>query len=406
MNFYNPGIFIALLLLALCRGVSAQQAGADRTAAQNLAAAEDFMARRQWPSALEALNLSLAKDATLTEAYYTRALVHERLGNDSDALTDLNIYLEFRPDHYEALLSRAQLRMRSAQYDLAKADFVRLLTLSPGETTAVFFQTDQVTGGVSGIFSARGASRAQLFNFIGLADTRLGNFAEAVVVFDSAIAAAPGVPDYWVNRGLARVGMGDTAAAVTDYRQALGIDPRHALAKHNLWVVRGKSEGSAMLDHAIDDNPNMPFAWAERAYYKQENKQWKGALADYNQAIRLDPDEKEYYLNRGLVKEKLHDNSGAYEDITKALELDGRFDKAWLSRGNLMTRLGHYPEAIEDYTAAITWSPAYSAAWYNRALARDRMHQKAAACYDLEQAEKLGMAIPPKVKGKLCGQQP
>jgi tetratricopeptide (TPR) repeat protein len=404
MKFHNPGIFIALVLLffAGAQNANAQEYGQEKSAVQNFRSAEVLMTRKSWDHALEALNYCLYKDASYTDAYYSRALVHEHLNSDDQALIDLNIYLEFRPDHYEALLSRAQLRLRTGQYEMARDDFNRLLNTAPGETTAVFFRMDNVTGGVDQVFSAKGAGRAYLFNFIGLADSKLGNFHEALVAFDSAISHAPDEPDTWVNRGIAKIGLTDTSGAIEDYRKALTISPHHALAKHNLAVVRPMAEGGALLDQAIEDNPNMPFAWAERAYHKQEKKQWREALADYNEAIRLNSDEKEYFLNRGLVKEKLRDFDGAYKDYTKAIALQERFEQAWLNRGNLLSRLGRISEAIEDYSVAISWSPAYGAAWYNRALARHRINQREAACADLQNAEKFGMNVPVRAKAKIC----
>ena len=53
-------------------------------------------------------------------------------------------------------------------------------------------------------------------------------------------------------------------AAQADYQHALKLNPNHALAKHNLSLLgAGKQrsrESMRLLDEAIDDNPELPYA--------------------------------------------------------------------------------------------------------------------------------------------------
>jgi tetratricopeptide (TPR) repeat protein len=47
----------------------------------------------------------------------------------------------------------------------------------------------------------------------------------------------------------------------------------------------------------------------------------QGAIADFNQAIRLDPNNAFAYTNRGIAKYELGDNQGAITDYQRAIEL-------------------------------------------------------------------------------------
>src|SRR5205085_9782616 len=137
------------------------------------------------------------------------------------------------------------------------------------ETTTIFFQTVAFTGGTSKIFTTQGAEKAYLFNYIGLAEVQLGNLASAINWYDSAIRTIHSDHDLYVNRGIAKEKNNNPEEALRDFRRALQIDPSHAIAKQHMGVLAKVSfpdSSAALLDAAILDNPNMPFAYAERGF--------------------------------------------------------------------------------------------------------------------------------------------
>ena len=75
--------------------------------------------------------------------------------------------------------------------------------------------------------------------------------------------------------------------------------------------------------------------YSDRAYEKEENGDYYGAISDLNKAIELDPDFDVAYYNRGFSKIKSGRNAGAIEDFTKAIELDPDDADAYNSRGVL-----------------------------------------------------------------------
>lgn len=395
------------LLVILAVGLPVLLYGQERdlTPAQYFRNAETYVAGHRWEQALEALDACLARDPSITEAYFLRGTVREHFKLDEEALTDYNVYLELRPAQTEALFARGQLRFRLGKFEDAKADFLQLTYLPNSETTTVFFQQDAFAGGTTKMFTMQGAEKAYIFNYLGLTETQLNHFDDAIHWFDSAISRVNGDPDLYVNRGLAKEKNKDTPGALRDFRQALRLDPNHALAKHHLGTIAKSAHPDsslALLNEAIADNPNMPFAYAERGYSRMEKGMYKDALGDYNQATRLDPSNPDHFLNRGLIKEKLGDLDGAYSDYTQAITLRADFYKAWLNRGNLLMRRGKLTDAVEDYTVAITYNAAYSSAYYNRAIALGRLQRNDEACADLRAAEVLGVEVDAKVKKQIC----
>ena len=68
--------------------------------------------------------------------------------------------------------------------------------------------------------------------------------------------------------------------------------------------------------------------YAYRGMAKYYLKDFKGAINDYDKAIKLIPDYGEVYDLRGVAKGELLDKSGACEDWNKAFELG--FNKAYI----------------------------------------------------------------------------
>lgn len=392
--------------LFLAFGVSDSIAQERRSPGWYYRAGEIQLEKHRWDDALKSFNNCLREDPMYTDAYYSRAIVHEHFDSLNRALVDYNIYLEYHPEHHEALFSRAQVRMRLNQNALAKDDLLKLRTMPAGPTTAVYFRQDVYTGAVDKVFTSKGADKSYIFNALGMVDMRMENYHEAILYFDSALLASPNDPDVLVNRGTAKEKMRDTAEAIADFQKALFYNPQHAIAKHNLGSIsKGKNLENVdpkLLDEAIEDNPNMPFAYSQRAYTNMQSGDFAKALKDYDKAISLDAKEPEYFLNRGLVKEKLKDLAGAYSDYTTAIKLQEDFDKAWLNRGNLLAKLGKLTEAVEDYSVAIVHSPDYASAYFNRAMVLNRLQQRDLACKDMHTAEQLGAKIEPRVWKSIC----
>ena len=86
-------------------------------------------------------------------------------------------------------------------------------------------------------------------------------------------------------------------------------------------------------------------------------EQYKRAIQDYAEAIRLDPQNASAYNNRG----------SAYDD------------------------LGQYERAIQDYDEAIRLDPQYADAYANRAIAHTILGEEVAAQKNLARAVELGV---------------
>ncbi|MBX2963015.1 MAG: tetratricopeptide repeat protein [Cyclobacteriaceae bacterium] len=348
---------------------------------------------------------SVAENPGYAQAYAARATVYERLADGNAALRDYTISLELDPNQYEVLLSRGALLFQLKKYTEAKNDFRKLLRLPAGETNTIFYRQSAHSPGTDQILTAQGGIHAQVYNYLGLIETQLKSCLSAIHYLDSAIVLAPNEPDYYCNRALTKKMCG-VLGEEDDLKKALALNPNHPIARNNLASISA-SKGNYQLaeqelTEAIETDPMMLDPYLERAYFRLLRKDYAGALADYNQAIKLNRLDPEIWLNRGVVKEKLFDLVGAYRDYTEAIELDAVFVKAWINRGNILAAQKKYVEAIEDYSAAITYQPDYGVAYYNRAIAYFRLNKMNEACSDLKRAERLNYPVDQKVKDRFC----
>lgn len=390
------------LVLLVTAGVAQDR----RVAQRHFESGERAYLAGQYQEALEEYDRGLAIDPAHYDGYPARAHVREQLHDWQGAVTDYNIYLDVFPDNIEVRFGRGLARYQAEQYALAAEDFRQLLTTpASGETQFIFYRQSLEGGGTDRILTAQGGIRDYIFNYLGLAERKMGNHAVALVCFDSAIRLNPREPDYYVHRGLTRQEAGDPAGARSDYEQALRLDPDHALAYYNLSsLVRttGGKDFERMLDEAIEKNPSLSYTWMERGYYRLERGDYQGALHDYNQAVRLAPKDAEAWLNRGLAREKLKDFEGAYKDFSMAITLAQEYEKAWLCRANVLTKMQRLEEAVEDYTVAILYDPEYGIAWLNRAIVNHRLGRNDNACADVQKASALGVQGTGKLKGVVC----
>jgi tetratricopeptide (TPR) repeat protein len=130
------------------------------------------------------------------------------------------------------------------------------------------------------------------------------------------------------NRGLVYARIGNYTAAIADYDQAIKLDSNWALA----YINRGSARASFSQDY-------------------------KGAIADFDQAIRLDPKLVEAYNSRGAARRDSGDLKGAIKDLSQAIELDPQNSRAYHNRANSYFDAGNTQAAIDDLTQAIKIQP-------------------------------------------------
>ena len=102
-----------------------------------------------------------------------------------------------------------------------------------------------------------------------------------------------------------------------------------------------KRQAEALADQMMKHrNAKAYLEYMEKGKAKEELEDYKGAISDYNLAIKYDSTSRTVYYLRGISKNGLEDHSGAIEDHTKAIEIAPDFANAYYMRGYSKYLLG------------------------------------------------------------------
>src|ERR1700747_1245155 len=114
---------------------------------------------------------------------------------------------------------------------------------------------------------------------------------------------------------------------------------------------------------------NASFAAAFRRGWDAANEhRYHDAITEYNEAIRLKPDDPSVYDNRGTVYQILKQYPQAVADYSEAIRLKPDLAEAYNDRGNSYSALQQFDQAIADYTEAVRLRADFTAAFFIRAL--------------------------------------
>ncbi|QYX32812.1 tetratricopeptide repeat-containing S1 family peptidase [Sphaerospermopsis torques-reginae] len=116
-------------------------------------------------------------------------------------------------------------------------------------------------------------------------------------------------------------------------------------------------ESLANFNQAIKLDPKYIEAYFKRGYANIWLRKYEEALTDFNQVIALDPNYLDGYLNRGWTQMWLQNDQAALEDFNRAIRLNPNYAVAYAHQGMAYIKLGKYQAALESSKQAIRLDP-------------------------------------------------
>ena len=144
----------------------------------------------------------------------------------------------------------------------------------------------------------------------------------------------------------------------------------------------------ARLTRLIQQQPNNPTAYYERAELYRNKSDYDHAIADYSQVIKLRPDDGTAYYFLGVSYDAIGNQAGAFDNYTKAIEL-APTEWVFLGRGSIYVKRGDLDHALNDFTEAIRLGPTVIQGYYNRGLVYQQKNENAKAMADFEKVLEL-----------------
>ncbi len=320
----------------------------------------------------------VAKDPKNADAHWMRGRL--RFRDAARAEADLDRAIELGPKQAWYYLSRSTLRLQGERFDLVIADCNKAIELDPKLPLAYLNR--------------------------GMAWTRKREYARAKADLDEAIHLDGTDPIAWYERYQCWMHEGNRENAAKDFDEAVRFAPKGSLLDFvpgyperaqqglaevidlqpkNAWdhVMRGVAwREMGQLDKAIADfteaiklDPKsalyfdlLASAHVVRAGKWEEMGQLDKAIADFTEAIKLDPKSALYFKMRGGIRLKKKEFAKAVADLSEVIKLNPKYDYVYAQRGGAWEEMRQLDQAIADFTEAINLNPKQD--WYFQLRAR------------------------------------
>ena len=175
--------------------------------------------------------------------------------------------------------------------------------------------------------------------------------------------------------------------------QALGLAATVLVAGAFVaWMVAARERVKVWKDDVtlwtdvLARYPDLPMAYAHRAWFYQQDGARARAMADVERALAIDPRDGQALTTRGTLFYLSGDYERAFHDLDLAVRLRPGSASAVGNRGAVLLALEHPDAAIADFDHAIALNPWSTEAYLNRALAHGVKREYARVIPDLDVA--------------------
>ncbi|MCB9832572.1 MAG: tetratricopeptide repeat protein [Planctomycetes bacterium] len=290
----RPALILLLLLpLFSCGGDS------PKTPAELVALARTHRAEGRLDEAQSCLDLAVAREPALVDAYRERARVWEARGHLQFTLDNLDKVTELKQDDADDFRFKAEILERLGRRPEAKHAWDRVIALAAGDATA-YFERGRLLAAEDPMAAIGDLDRA----------VELGLESAAIYRQKAQVLVALGRNEY-AKHALDR---------------AIELDPEDAgahAARGRLLATTDAAHALNDLDRAVAIAPDQAGFQLERARVLVALDRTKAALDALDAAIGRDPALVEAFRLRAELRARSGDAAGAERDRARLAELEG-----------------------------------------------------------------------------------
>jgi len=273
---------------------------------------------------------NLARNPMCWAAYNGLGFVLGREGNTDASITLLQKALEIDSNYAVTHFNLGMALTAKGRLDDAIAEYQTAMALDPSDALAhvklaeVFFQRGHVDEAIAQYQKAieMNPLSTWAYNGLGLVLVQKGQVDDAIKQYQKALEIDPGFALAHNNLGVALFQNGQVADAITHYQKALEIDPTVPQAHTNLGLALAQT-GVAFLQQgdvdkaitqfheALKNDPAIVQAHSDLGIAFAQKGQADEALAQFQEALRLRPDDTAAQVNLAKIKAMMQQKAGS-----------------------------------------------------------------------------------------------
>ena len=246
-----------------------------------------YVALLDYDRALSDFGEAIRIDATFSKAFANRGAVHGAKQDFDNAIKDFTRAIELGPRSAHAFADRAGMHRLTGQHDAAIRDYTEAIRIDPTFGEAILNRA----------ITLAGTSRCP---------QAIADFTRVVELLQSGPGTGTrnlGLAIAFVDRGVCHEKAGRDDLAISDYAAHLELEPR--------------SQYGLELRAAL--------------YFRAA--QYERALADFAQALVVNPSSPTALYGRGMVRQKTGDTRAGAQDVETATALRSRVAEQMAERG-------------------------------------------------------------------------
>ena len=217
-----------------------------------------------------------------------------------------------------------------------------------------------------------------------------------------AIGINPNFNVLYNNRASSYYSLGEYELALADLNRFIEHEPNNPegyVARATVYTQQGRgaeAKSDAILAVELGVDPTRFQALLEEIKSRAVDLEAKGqlveAIAEYDAAIRINPQDALAYSSRGAIYNKLGQHQQAVESLTQAIGVNPNFNVLYNNRSSSYYSLGEYELALEDLNRFIEGEPNNADGYVGRAMVYTQLGRDEEAEIDAIQAVDLGVA--------------
>ena len=364
--------------------------------------------------AVEQFNIYIKNYPTDARAYKNLAIVSKRMNNVDVAISNYEKALSFKSDDVEVKKDLASCYHAKQKYEQALKYYNEVLAVNPKDTDVkankaialhALKKYDEAIEIYESVLAEKDNDtiKSNLVNAYiseGFETLNEKNYSTAVQYFTKATNKNPSSDYAYYGLAKAYRGMDVNEKAGEMYEKAIALNPEKTLYSteygefiSDLYTrqanVSDVSDGNLQEIVVVDNvspNNNMPSYDTDRnrdliaiGDENYKSKSYDTAIRNYQDALKINPNDEVTLLKLGNVYKIKNDNKNAADFYKKAIFVNPDYQDGWFNLGLVYANEQNLVEAKKAFNRVIQLNPEYAYAYYALAFAAEAENDNAEA---------------------------